>query len=211
MLDTTIGKSWRHNPQDLQLLKNYQEDPTVLQRLADAKLTNKQALAEYIQQTTGIEVDPTAIFDVQIKRLHAYKRQLLNVMHILKLYFDLKDEPQAPIHPRVFIFGAKAAPSYHYAKAIIKVINEVANLINHDPTINDKLKVVFLENYNVTLAERIIPAADVSEQISLASKEASGTSNMKLMLNGAVTIATLDARTLRFEMQSEMRTLPFLD
>lgn len=196
VLDTTIGKSWRHNPQDLQLLKNYQEDPTVLQRLADAKLTNKQALAEYIQQTTGIEVDPTAIFDVQIKRLHAYKRQLLNVMHILKLYFDLKDDPQASIHPRVFIFGAKAAPSYHYAKAIIKVINEVANLINHDPTINDKLKVVFLENYNVTLAERIIPAADVSEQISLASKEASGTSNMKLMLNGAVTIATLDGANI---------------
>ena len=107
VLDMTIGKSWRHNPQDLQLLKNYQEDPTVLQRLADAKLTNKQALAEYIQQTTGIEVDPTAIFDVQIKRLHAYKRQLLNVMHILKLYFDLKDDPQAPIHPRVFIFWSE--------------------------------------------------------------------------------------------------------
>ncbi|MEB6181339.1 glycogen/starch/alpha-glucan phosphorylase [Enterococcus casseliflavus] len=196
VLDQSIGTSWRNGPLDLQLLKNYYEDETVLQQIAEAKMSNKRALARYIQHTTGVTVDPTAIFDVQIKRLHAYKRQLLNLMHILKLYFEVKDDPTATFHPRVFIFGAKAAPSYHYAKSIIKVINEVANLINHDETINDKIKVIFLENYNVSLAEKIIPAADVSEQISLASKEASGTSNMKLMLNGAVTIATLDGANI---------------
>ncbi|MFS1087479.1 glycogen/starch/alpha-glucan phosphorylase [Enterococcus casseliflavus] len=196
VLDQSIGTSWRNDPLDLQLLKNYYDDETVLQQIADAKMSNKRALAKYIQKATGITVDPTAIFDVQIKRLHAYKRQLLNLMHILKLYFEVKDDPTAAFHPRVFIFGAKAAPSYHYAKSIIKVINEVANLINHDETINDKIKVIFLENYNVSLAEKIIPAADVSEQISLASKEASGTSNMKLMLNGAVTIATLDGANI---------------
>lgn len=192
VLDETIGKSWRHEPADLKLLMNYQNDPIVLEKLAKAKQQKKEELAKYIQETTGIIVNPTAIFDVQIKRLHAYKRQLLNLLHILKLYFEIKENPQASIYPRVFIFGAKAAPSYAYAKSIIKVINEVANLVNHDQTIGDKLKIVFLPNYNVSLAEKIIPAADVSEQISLASKEASGTSNMKLMLNGAITIATLD-------------------
>lgn len=192
VLDDTIGNSWRKQPSDLRLLLNYEDDDQVLAMLTEAKLENKKRLAAYIQDHYGIEVNPQAIFDVQIKRLHAYKRQLLNLLHIIKLYLDLKENPDLPIEPRVFIFGAKAAPSYHYAKSIIKVINETADLINQDTTINDKLKVVFLENYNVSLAERIIPAADVSEQISLASKEASGTSNMKLMLNGAVTIATLD-------------------
>lgn len=192
VLDETIGNTWRKQPSDLRLLLNYEEDDQVLDKLAAAKLENKQRLADYIQKHCGVEVNPHAIFDVQIKRLHAYKRQLLNLLHIIKLYLELKENPELPIEPRVFIFGAKAAPSYHYAKSIIKVINETASLINQDTTIKDKLKVIFLENYNVSLAERIIPAADVSEQISLASKEASGTSNMKLMLNGAVTIATLD-------------------
>ena len=192
VLDETIGNSWRKQPSDLRLLLNYEDDDQVLAMLTEAKLENKKRLAAHIQDHYGIEVNPQAIFDVQIKRLHAYKRQLLNLLHIIKLYLDLKENPDLPIEPRVFIFGAKAAPSYHYAKSIIKVINETADLINQDTTINNKLKVVFLENYNVSLAERIIPAADVSEQISLASKEASGTSNMKLMLNGAVTIATLD-------------------
>jgi starch phosphorylase len=192
VLDETIGKTWRKDSSDLKLLMNYQNNEKVLGKLAEAKHQKKEELAEYIQETTGITVSPNAIFDVQIKRLHAYKRQLLNLMHILKLYFDLKDNPELDIHPRVFIFGAKAAPSYTYAKAIIKTINEVANMINNDASIQDKIKIVFLPNYNVSLAERIIPAADVSEQISLASKEASGTSNMKLMLNGAVTVATLD-------------------
>lgn len=192
VLDETIGNTWRKQPSDLRLLLNYEEDDQVLDKLAAAKLENKQRLADYIQKHCGVEVNPHAIFDVQIKRLHAYKRQLLNLLHIIKLYLELKENPELPIEPRVFIFGAKAAPSYHYAKSIIKVINETASLINQDTTIKDKLKVIFLENYNVSLAERIIPAADVSEQISLASKEASGTSNMKFMLNGAVTIATLD-------------------
>nr|WP_048605052.1 glycogen/starch/alpha-glucan phosphorylase [Enterococcus massiliensis] len=192
VLDKKIKTSWRKNPEDLRLLLNYLDDEETLNELAAAKQENKIRLADYIYETTGIQVDPTAIFDVQIKRLHAYKRQLLNLLHILKLYFELKENPELAIPSRVFIFGAKAAPSYSYAKAIIKVINEVGNLINNDSTIAGRLKIVFLENYNVTLAERIIPAADVSEQISLASKEASGTSNMKLMLNGAITVATLD-------------------
>ena len=192
VLDETIGQTWRKDPADLKFLMNYQEDEAVLTRLFEAKKVKKMALAQYIEETTGIVINPEAIFDVQIKRLHAYKRQLLNLLHIIKLYLELLDNPTLEIEPRVFIFGAKAAPSYTYAKSIIKVINEVAQLVNHDERIADKLKVVFLPNYNVTLAEIIIPAADVSEQISLASKEASGTSNMKLMLNGALTIATLD-------------------
>ncbi|WYJ92230.1 glycogen phosphorylase [Enterococcus sp. 9E7_DIV0242] len=196
LLDQTIGTSWRKEANDLHLLMNYKDDSKVLQQIADTKYTNKVRLAEYILKTTGIDVSPDAIFDVQIKRLHAYKRQLLNLLHILKLYFELKDNPEADIYPRVFIFGAKAAPSYTYAKHIIKCINEVANMINADEAIQGKLKIVFLENYNVSLAELIIPAADVSEQISLASKEASGTSNMKLMLDGAVTIATLDGANI---------------
>lgn len=196
ILDQTIGKSWRQESTDLKLLMNYQDDPHVLDQLAEAKHQKKVELAAYVKKETGIVISPEAIFDVQIKRLHAYKRQLLNLLHILKLYFDLKEDPDLEITPRVFIFGAKAAPSYHYAKSVIKAINETANLINNDPAINDKLKIVFLPNYNVTLAEKIIPAADVSEQISLASKEASGTSNMKLMLNGAITIATLDGANI---------------
>ena len=161
-MDETIGKTWRKDSSDLKLLMAYQDDQKVLDKLAEAKHQKKEELAAYIEAETGITVSPNAIFDVQIKRLHAYKRQLLNLMHILKLYFDLKDNPDLDIHPRVFIFGAKAAPSYTYAKAIIKAINAVAEMVNNDPTIQDKLKIVFLPNYNVSLAERIIPAADVS-------------------------------------------------
>ncbi|MFC7054578.1 glycogen/starch/alpha-glucan phosphorylase [Enterococcus alcedinis] len=196
VLDETIGQTWRKNPNDLRLLLNYQNDTTVLEKIGQAKASKKIQLATYIEETTGILINSDAIFDVQIKRLHAYKRQLLNLLHILKQYFELKDQPNKKIHPRVYIFGAKAAPSYHYAKSIIKTINAVAELINNDATINDQIKIVFLPNYNVSLAEKIIPAADVSEQISLASKEASGTSNMKLMLNGAITLATLDGANI---------------
>lgn len=199
VLDDTIGTSWRQNPNDLLLLRNFQDDQVVLDQLAQAKKVNKEHLAQYIKETLGIVVPTNAIFDVQIKRLHAYKRQLLNLLHIIALYQELKEKPTRPLAPRVFIFGAKAAPSYQYAKAVIKVINEVANLVNHDPAMKGKLAVVFLENYNVSLAELIIPAADVSEQISLASKEASGTSNMKLMLNGAVTLATLDGANIEIK------------
>ncbi len=196
VLDETIGKSWRHNLNELKLLEAYKNDENTLERLQAANFDNKLRLAEYIQEHNGITVNPEAIFDVQVKRLHAYKRQLLNVLHILKLYFDIKDNPEIEMVPRVFIFGAKAAPGYHYAKSIIKCINEIANMVNNDKDVADKLKVVFMENYNVSLAEIIIPAANVGEQISLASKEASGTSNMKFMLNGALTIGTLDGANI---------------
>lgn len=198
LLDDTIGKTWRKDIDDLHLLKAYENDLEVLKKLQQVKSENKKRLADYIYETKKIKVPQEAIFDVQIKRLHAYKRQLLNLLHIVKLYLDIK-EKNKKITPRVFIFGAKAAPSYAYAKTIIKCINEVARLINNDPQCQGQLNVVFLENYNVSLAELIIPAADVSEQISLASKEASGTSNMKLMLNGAITLATLDGANVEIK------------
>ncbi|WP_321380462.1 glycogen/starch/alpha-glucan phosphorylase [Trichococcus shcherbakoviae] len=192
MLDDTIGTEWKSDPEDIKILKAHRDNKNVLDKLEQVKLANKVRFAAYVQQEMGIEIDPTALFDVQIKRLHAYKRQLLNVLHILDRYLQLKDNPNANLQKRVFIFGAKAAPSYYYAKQIIKLINSIAYLINNDPSINDKIKIVFVENYGVSLAELIIPAADISEQISLAGKEASGTSNMKLMSNGAITMATLD-------------------
>ncbi|RYL94908.1 glycogen/starch/alpha-glucan phosphorylase [Sporolactobacillus sp. THM7-4] len=192
LIDKKIGNDWETTPTDLKMLGAFRNDQATLIDLAKIKRLNKQHFADYVKKNMGMTISPDAIFDVQIKRLHAYKRQLLNLLHILSLYFRLCDDPEADIHPRVFIFGAKAAPSYTYAKEIIKLINSVADLINNDSSIGNKLKIVFVENYGVSLAERIIPAADVSEQISLASKEASGTSNMKLMLNGAVTVATLD-------------------
>lgn len=196
LLDKTIGTSWHSNATDLSQLLKYKDDTKILNQIGEVKLENKKALAAYIKKQTGITVDPTAIFDVQIKRLHAYKRQLLNLLRIVKLYFDIKDNPSLDIKPRVFIFAGKSAPSYRYAKDIIKCINEVANMVNSDPVVSKKIKVVFLENYGVSLAEKIIPAADVSEQISLASKEASGTSNMKLMLCGALTVATMDGANI---------------
>lgn len=170
VIDSTIGEDWRRDIHRLRELENFQNDPQILKQFHQVKQIAKEKLAKYILKTTGVVVSTDAIFDVQVKRLHAYKRQLLNVLHIMKRYLDLKDNPDLDCLPRVFIFGAKAAPGYHFAKSVIKIINEMANLINNDASLNGKLKVVFLENYNVSLAELIIPAADVSEQISLASK-----------------------------------------
>lgn len=192
LLDDTIGDSWRRNPADLKLLKDFKRDRMVQEQVEDIKFHNKEQLAKFILETNQTVVDPTSIFDVHIKRLHAYKRQLLNALHILHLYHEILNNPDFRMHPRTFIFAAKAAPGYFYAKQIIKFINALAKQVNHDPRVKGLLKVVFLENYNVTLAERIIPAAEVSEQISATTKEASGTSNMKFMMNGAVTLATLD-------------------
>ncbi|WP_297817059.1 glycogen/starch/alpha-glucan phosphorylase [uncultured Lactobacillus sp.] len=197
LLDDTIGKSWRDDSNQMLKFESEINNKKTLSRLEKIKFENKKDLAKFIKEKTGIKVDPEAIFDVQIKRLHAYKRQTLKLLHILKLYQDLKNGIDHP--KRVIIFGAKAAPSYVFAKQVIKVINETANMINNDPDIKDKLKVVFLENYDVTLAEKIIPAADVSEQISTTTKEASGTSNMKLMANGALTVATMDGANIEIK------------
>lgn len=192
VLDQYIGKRWRFKPREMNILQAFRDNDEVLAKLQEVKLSNKERFARFVKEEMKLDIDPTALFDVQIKRLHAYKRQLLQVMHIVDRYLTLKENPKADLAKRVFIFGAKAAPSYHYAKSVIKIINELANLVNNDPAIGDKIKIVFVENYGVSLAELIIPAANLSEQISLAGKEASGTSNMKLMANGALTMATLD-------------------
>jgi len=198
-IDKWIGNGWRSDIHELRKLNDLVDNPEVFNDFYHVKQEAKARLAAYIKETTGIEVSTDAIFDVQVKRLHAYKRQLLNILNIIKQYWDLKDNPDKDIVPHVYIFGAKAAPGYHFAKSVIKVINELANLINNDSSLNGKLKVVFLENYNVSLAELIIPAANVSEQISLASKEASGTSNMKFMMTGAITLATLDGANIEIK------------
>lgn len=192
LIDEKIGDKWRVSPSELKLLKGFIDDDATLNELAEVKLENKKRFADLVERQFDLKISPHAIFDVQIKRLHAYKRQHLNALHILARYLDIKENPEKEVQPRVFIFGAKAAPSYLYAKEIIKVINALADLVNNDPDVGDKLKIVFVENYGVSYAEKIIPAADVSQQISLAGKEASGTSNMKLMSNGALTVATLD-------------------
>ena len=179
---------------DLDVLSEYTGagNSELYARLAQIKHANKVDFAAWIKDREGVEIDPDAIYDVQIKRLHEYKRQLLNAFYVLDLYFRIKDNPALDVPKRVFIFGAKAAPGYVRAKAIIKLINTIADLVNNDPDINGRIKVVFVHNYNVSPAEHIIPAADISEQISMAGKEASGTSNMKFMMNGALTLGTLD-------------------
>lgn len=192
LITETIGDEWMQHPEKLEDLMKYVDDATLQNRFLDVKKERKEILAKYIKEHNNIDVDPNSIFDVQVKRLHAYKRQLLNVMNVINIYLEMKRNPEYRIYPRTFIFGAKAASSYYFAKKVIKLINSVADVVNNDPETNKYLKVVFLENYGVTLAEKIMPAADVSEQISTAGKEASGTGNMKFMMNGAVTIGTLD-------------------
>ncbi|KIY20920.1 MULTISPECIES: glycogen/starch/alpha-glucan phosphorylase [Mesobacillus] len=192
LITDAIGPDWIGEPHKLAELMRYNTDSVFLGKLHEIKQRNKERLAKTILDKTGIEIDTESIFDVQVKRLHAYKRQLLNVLHIMHLYNELKKDPDALLSPRTFIFGAKASPGYYFAKKVIKLINSVADKVNKDPATKDKLKVVFLENYRVSLAEEIFPAADISEQISTASKEASGTGNMKFMMNGALTLGTLD-------------------
>ena len=201
LITELIGDDWKKDTSKLKDLEKYLDNKKVLDRVGEIKYNNKVKLADYIYEKQGIKVDPNSIFDVQIKRLHAYKRQLLNVLHILYLYHELLDNPQMELVPRTFIFGAKAAPGYYLAKCIIKLINSVADLINNDSRVNNKIKVVFVENYGVSIAEKIIPAADVSEQISTTTKEASGTGNMKLMMNGAITLATMDGANVEISEQ----------
>ena len=187
-----IGPDWITDLSQLSKLKVYADDEKALQEFMNIKYQNKVRLAKYILEHNGVEVDPHSIFDVQVKRLHEYKRQLLNILHVIYLYNQIKAHPEMDFYPRTFIFGAKASAGYHTAKKIIKLINSVADVVNNDTSINGKLKVVFIENYRVSNAEMIFAAADVSEQISTASKEASGTGNMKFMLNGAPTLGTMD-------------------
>ncbi|WP_244834004.1 glycogen/starch/alpha-glucan phosphorylase [Clostridium sp. BJN0001] len=203
LLKDTISDSFIIHPTDLKKFEEHLDDESVLKRLAEIKLYNKKKLADAIFKDTGIAVDTSSIFDVQVKRIHAYKRQILNCLRIMYLYNRLIDDPSFDIEPRTFIFAGKAAPGYYLAKNTIELINSVANKINSDPRINDKLKVIFIPNYRVSLAEVIIPGTDLSEQISTTTKEASGTSNMKFMMNGAVTIATLDGANI--EIRDEVK------
>ena len=187
-----IGPDWITDLSQISKLKVYADDEKALQEFMTIKFKNKERLAKYILEHNGVEVDPHSIFDIQVKRLHEYKRQLLNILHVIYLYNQIKAHPEMDFYPRTFIFGAKASAAYARAKKIIKLINCVADVVNNDASINGKLKVVFIENYRVSNAEIIFAAADVSEQISTASKEASGTGNMKFMLNGAPTLGTMD-------------------
>ena len=200
-LTTLIGDGFKRDARDLEKLMKYENDEKVLAELRKIKRKNKERLAKLIEDQNGVRVNPDSIFDIQIKRLHEYKRQLLNILHVLYLYNQIKKNPDAPFVPRTFIFAAKASAGYIRAKQTISLIVAVSNFINADPEVRDKLKVVFIEDYKVSLAEIIIPAADISEQISVAGKEASGTGNMKLMLNGAVTIGTLDGANVEIHEQ----------
>jgi starch phosphorylase len=186
----------------LKLLVNYINDENFIRSVYKVKQENKLKFTQWIEEHYKIKIDPGAMFDMQVKRIHEYKRQLLNVLHVITLYNRIRKNPNGKFVPRVVMIGGKAAPGYHMAKKIIKLINNVATLVNNDPIVNHRLKLIFLENYRVSLAEKIIPAADLSEQISLAGTEASGTGNMKFMLNGALTIGTLDGANV--EMAQEV-------
>lgn len=201
LLGKYIGDGFIRHPDQLEKLMDYVDDPTLQKEFFEVKKERKQILADYVRENLGIEVDVNSIFDVQCKRLHAYKRQLMNIMHIMYLYLTMKQDPNFRIVPTTFFFAAKAAPGYALAKEIIKLINKVANRINSDPQVSPYMKVVFIPNYSVSIAEILINAADVSEQISTAGKEASGTSNMKFMMNGALTLGTLDGANVEIVEQ----------
>ena len=197
VIDERIGKGWHKDfEHEISKLLAFKDDEKTLEAIMDAKAENKKDFASFVEKAYGIEIDPSSIYDVQIKRLHAYKRQLLNVFHIMYLYTRIHEDPSFRMVPHTYIFGAKAAPSYAFAKKIIELILAVADVVNSDPLVSPFIKIVFVENYGVSLAEKIIPAADLSEQISTAGKEASGTSNMKLMMNGAITLGTLDGANI---------------
>lgn len=197
-----IGGSWVTDLSKLKGLEAFWDDPETLQQFAEIKQLKKQQLADYIEKHEGVRLDPRFLFDIQAKRLHEYKRQLLNAFSILDIYFGLKDGRISNFYPTVFLFGAKAAPGYYRAKGVIKYIHEIAKLVNHDEEIKDRLQVLFVANYNVSYAEKLVPAADVSEQISTAGTEASGTGNMKFMLNGAVTLGTYDGANVEIVEQA---------
>jgi glycogen phosphorylase len=196
LLQETIGQSFIKHPIDMINFEKYANDKAVQEKLFSIKRNNKEKLAKFIKESQGIDINPDSMFDVHVKRIHAYKRQSLNCLRIMELYNRLLENPNLDIVPRTFIFAGKAAPGYYLAKKTIELINAVADKVNNDKRIKDKIKVVFMENYRVSLAETIIPAAELSEQISTTTKEASGTSNMKFMMNGAITIATLDGANI---------------
>uniref|UniRef100_A0A6A7FVG7 Alpha-1,4 glucan phosphorylase n=2 Tax=Hirondellea gigas TaxID=1518452 RepID=A0A6A7FVG7_9CRUS len=197
-----IGKDWITDLSELKKLEKYITDKNILNRFLDIKNIKKEQLAKFIKENTGIVVDINSIFDVQVKRLHEYKRQILNIFHIMNLYNRIKEDPSIKVTPKTYIFGAKAASGYFRAKGIIKLINEVAKTVNNDIDVDERIKVVFIENYNISPAELIFPAADISEQISTAGKEASGTGNMKFMMNGAPTLGTLDGANVEIVQEA---------
>lgn len=195
------GDAYLLHPEAIKGLEAYKDDPSVLAQLEAIKTENKRRFAGWLARESGIILNTDAIYDVQVKRLHEYKRQLLNVLHIISLYHQLQDTPNMEFTPQTFLFGAKAAPGYHVAKEIIQLINSLADQTAKDPVCKDRLQVVFLENYRVSLAEKLMPASELSEQISTAGKEASGTGNMKFMMNGALTIGTLDGANVEMHQQ----------
>jgi starch phosphorylase len=197
-----IGDEWISDLNKLKQLSNFVNDENFARTIYKVKQENKLKFTQWVEQHYKLKIDPGAMFDMQVKRIHEYKRQLLNVLHVITQYNRIRKNPNGKFVPRVVMIGGKAAPGYHMAKKIIKLINNVATIVNNDPIINGRLKLIFLENYRVSLAEKIIPAADLSEQISLAGTEASGTGNMKFMLNGALTIGTLDGANV--EMAQEV-------